>query len=68
MKCWCFNEEQLEAALIAWADRQYGSVPIADQPVVEATVPVIRSFLNSPEAREHKLGLHGMWDREEPKK
>ncbi len=66
MKCWCFNQEQLDAAL-----RQY----LAVQPNMEIrsltpglevapldVAKVVRDFLASPQAREHKLVLDGMWD------
>lgn len=73
MKCWCFNEEQLAAALKEYAARQ---------PVIEVTLApelqssgisfepmdhpkLLRDFLESPEARKHKLLMHGIWDREE---
>ncbi len=59
MKCWCFNQEQLEAALQSYTAR-IGPVPNASPKVL------IAHFLISPEAREHKLILDGMWDRKDP--
>jgi hypothetical protein len=63
MKCWCFNQEQLDRALAAY--RQRIGDP-RDRGVNDPFEAVITSFLDSLEAREHKLTLDGMWDRKEP--
>jgi len=55
MKCWCFNQEQLDAALAAYRMR------VGVTHAIETTL--IDDFLLSPEAREHKLTLEGMWDK-----
>ena len=57
MKCWCFNQEQLDAALAAF---------LAKNNMPTLAGEVIREFLVSPEAREHKLTLEGIWDRQTP--
>lgn len=58
MKCWCFNSEQLDAALAAYRLR------VGVTHASETTL--IGDFLLSPEAREHKLTMHGIWDRQDP--
>jgi len=58
MKCWCFNQEQLERALAAY--RQRIGDP-RDRGVNDPMEAVITGFLGSPEAREHKLILDGIW-------
>lgn len=46
MKCWCFNEEQLEAGLNAWAERQRMDAAVFHQNHVEGAKDAIRKFLN----------------------
>ena len=55
MKCWCFNQEQLDGALAAYLEKN--NLP-------KLAGEVIREFLVSPEARAYKLALHGSWDRQ----
>lgn len=50
MRYWVFTEKQLEVALAAFVARI--AEPGVDPVVVDA---LIREFLVSPEAREHKL-------------
>ena len=60
MKCWCFNQEQLDAALAAWVEQRSA---VAD---FEVGPHAVRAFLTSAQAREHKLTIHGVWDRQDP--
>lgn len=59
MKCWCFNREQLERALRAYA-RRLGATgePCRD-------FQIVYDFLDSPEAREHKIILDGTGDQKD---
>jgi hypothetical protein len=63
MKCWCFNEQQLEAALKAWLDRRAAASDLHTCDSISGHE--VRAFLGSQEARERKLILDGMWDRQE---
>lgn len=63
MKCWCFNQEQLDRALAAY--RQRIGDP-RDRGANDPMEAIIAGFLNSPEARAGKLTLDGMWDRQDP--
>lgn len=54
MKYWVFNEEQLKAALVAWAQQRnaHGSLEIIR---LSADMDAVEEFLRSDAAREHKL-------------
>ncbi len=66
MKCWCFNQEQLDAALKAWVEHQSAFAAAFHLGHISAAEEAIRAFLASSPAREHKLILDGMWDRKDP--
>lgn len=67
MKCWCFNEEQLATAVREYV---FASNPTAtaqqNEDETRLQLVYLTAFLTSEEARKHKLGLHGMWDRQDP--
>src|SRR6266545_3175139 len=63
MKCWCFNQEQLERALRAWLEEK---IARGDVHVSDLFGRDIRAFLQSEQARTHKLILDGMWERNDP--
>ena len=63
MRIWVFNQQQLEAALKARRERIGDPRDRGQHDSVEAAVDM---FLNSPEAREHKLILEVLDDRPAP--
>lgn len=62
MKCWCFNQEQLEQALRAYA-RRLGAT---EEPCRD--FQVVYDFLDSQEARDRKLILDGIRNHKEPQR
>jgi len=56
MKWWVFNAEQIEAALAAFVERQKRDHEwVHNDSTADKLGEAIRAFLESPEAREHKL-------------
>jgi hypothetical protein len=54
MKWWVFNEDQLDAALEDWTRERLAALP-ASAPELALEHAIVREFLNSDEARAHKL-------------
>jgi len=56
VKWWVFNEERLLLALAAFVERQKREHELVhNDTTADKLGEAIRSFLDSPEAREHKL-------------
>lgn len=68
MKYWVFHEKQLEAALTAFMLRMHREFsdlsPESREKAPPAVASVIKVFLDSPEAREHKLMGGASWPPE----
>lgn len=57
MTAWVFHQQQLDAALEAFCSRMSQPPEPLDAAEAAAVGEIIRSFLDSPEAREQKMLL-----------